>query len=142
MVTFSSEQIKEISEQLDCGFRALYHKKSGELIFVPDTDQYFDMDTDAWKEEFTKLKKNGSSYQEIYAMDSNDSFKVMGDFAQEVANEKLQQELLNALNRKKPFSQFKFIIDNSGVYRQQWFDFKNKRYLEWTKDQLSINRTE
>lgn len=51
MLPFSNEQIKEISEQLDCGFRALYHKKTGELMFVPNTDRYFDMDTSSWEEE-------------------------------------------------------------------------------------------
>lgn len=138
LLTFSSAQIKEISEQLDCGFRAFYHKQSGKLIFVPNTDQFFDMDTTAWKEELKKLKKNSSDYREVYAMDSKDSFKLMEDFAQEVTDGKLQQQLINALNRQKPFSQFKFIIDNSGEYRQSWFNFKNKRYIEWTEDQLKV----
>lgn len=38
MPTFTKEQLKEISEQLDSGFRAFYHKQTGDLIFVPDTD--------------------------------------------------------------------------------------------------------
>jgi len=39
--------------------------------------------------------------------------------------------LINALNRKKPFREFKFEIDNSNMYRQQWFDFKNAQLKEW-----------
>ena len=49
MLTFTKEQIKEITDQLDTGFRAFYHKVSGELIFVPDTDKYYGMETEAWQ---------------------------------------------------------------------------------------------
>jgi len=136
MLTFSTEQIKEISEQLECGFRAFYHKKSGELIFVPNTDRYFDMDTSSWKEELAKLDKNFMAYNEIHAMEASDSFKLMAEFAEQVSDEKLQDKLINALNRKHPFREFKFVIDNSGEYRNNWFEFKNKSYFMWTEDQL------
>jgi Uncharacterised protein family (UPF0158) len=136
MLSFSSEQIKEISEQLDCGFRAFYHKQTGELMFVPNTNRYFDMDTSAWEEELDKLEENFLDYQEIYAMEASDSFKVMADFTEQRTDERLQEKLINALNKKGPFRQFKFIIDNSGEHRQHWFDFKNKRYIEWVEDQL------
>ena len=112
MLTFSTEQIKEISEQLDCGFRAFYHKQSGELIFVPNTDRYFDMDTSAWKKELAKLDKNFLAYHEIYAMEASDSFKVMADFSEQLSNDKLQKTLLKELTRKKPFRELKFVIDN------------------------------
>jgi hypothetical protein len=48
----------------------------------------------------------------------------------------LQEKLFNALNRKHPFREFKFVIDNSGEYRNAWFDFKNKQYFEWVENQL------
>lgn len=41
------------------------------------------------------------------------------------------------LNRSKPFSNFKWIIDNSGDYRQKWFDFKNQKYIEWVEEKIS-----
>lgn len=49
----------------------------------------------------------------------------------------LQEKLINALNRSKPFSNFKWIIDNSGDYRQKWFDFKNQKYIEWVEEKIS-----
>ncbi len=136
MLPFSNKQIKEISEELDSGLRAFYHKHTGELIFVPNTDKYFDIDMDAWKGEFDKLEKGNLNYQEIYAMQANDSFKIMADFTEQLTDEKLQEKLINALSKKGPFRQFKFVINNSGEYRERWFDFKNKRYIEWTEGQL------
>jgi hypothetical protein len=138
MLSFSNQQIKEISEQLDCGFRAFYHKQTGELMFVPNTDRYFDMDASAWKEELDKLEENFLDYQEIYSMEASDSFKVMADFTEQMTDAGLQEKLINALNKKGPFRHFKFIIDNSGEHRQRWFDFKNERYIRWTEDQLKI----
>jgi len=138
MLTFTKKQIKEISEQLDCGFRAFYHKQTGDLIFVPDTNRYINMDTDAWQDELDKLDENFLDYREIDAMEASDSFRVMADFAEQLPYSKLRDKLLNALNKTKPFREFKFVIDNSGEERQSWFDFKNKRYIEWTEEQLKI----
>ncbi len=140
MLTFTKEQIKEIAEQLDCGFRAFYHKQNGELIFVPNMEKHYDMDKTAWKEEFTKLRKK-SAFQEIEAMESNDSFSVMEDFATQVNGIKLQEELFNALNRKHPFREFKFVIDNAGEYRNTWFNFKNKTYQEWVQNQIDLQNS-
>ncbi len=138
MLTFTNEQIKEISEQLDCGFNAFYHKQTGELFFVPDTNQHYGMDLYAWQDELDKLDENFLDYHKISPMEASDSFRVMSDFAEQLTDKKLQDELVSALNRKKPFREFKFVIDNSGAYRQSWFDFKNKRYIEWTEAQLKI----
>ena len=138
MLTFSKEQIKEISEQLDCGFRAFYHKQSGDLIFVPDTDQHIGMETDAWQDDLDKLDDNPSKYQEISAMENKASFQMMADFAEEVPDTYLRNKLIEALHSNKPFRAFKLMIDNSPV-RQNWFAFKNKRYLEWTEEQLKIH---
>ena len=138
MPTFTKEQVKEISEQLDYGFRAFYHKQTGDLIFVPNTDEYFDEDTNAWQDDLDKLDKNPSEYEEIEAMEASDSFRVMADFVEQLTDTNLKGKLITALSRKKPFSNFKFLIDNAGGQRQSWFDFKNKRYIDWVEEQIEI----
>jgi Uncharacterised protein family (UPF0158) len=143
MLTFTKEQIKEISEQLDVGFRAFYHKETGDLIFLPNNSVYNDIDMDAWQDELDKLDENFLDYHEIKAMETSDSFQVMADFAEQLNDIKLQNKLINALNKNKPFREFKFVIDYAGEQRQNWFDFKNKRYIEWTEKQLKmLNRTD
>jgi Uncharacterised protein family (UPF0158) len=138
MLTFTKEQINEIAEELDCGFRAFYHKENGELIFVPNTDKYPDMDTDAWDDEFNKLDENYLDYREIEEMQSKDSFSVMENFAEKINNLKLQQKLFDALNKKHPFREFNYVIDNSGDYRDTWFNFKKKQYIEWVENQINL----
>ncbi len=93
---------------------AIFHKQNGELIFVPNEGKFDIMGTDAWQEEQDKLDSNFSDHKEVYAMDSNESFKMMADFAEQINDLELQQELIHELDRKKPFREFKFVIDSSG----------------------------
>ena len=56
-------------------------------------------------------------------LESHESFKIMEGFAEKMMDEKFQQKLIDALNRKRPFANFKWLIDNSD-YRQDWFDYR------------------
>ena len=60
-------------------------------------------------------------------MESHDSIKIMENFVDEVNDIMLQEKLINALNRKKPFANFKYLIEDSD-YRQQWFEFRQAQY--------------
>jgi len=134
MKSLTKEQIKEIAEQLDCGFRCFWHKKNGEFVFVPDTLKYPDMDIDAWADEMEKLDHNYGDYREIAQLESSDSFEIMADFVETLSDSnRLKDKLIDALNKRKPFREFKFVIDHSGEFRQKWFDFKNMRMQEWVK---------
>jgi len=83
-----------------------------------------------------KLDENCGDYFEFGKMTSHESFEIMTDFAEAVKNKKLQDRLYKALHKSKPFRNFKWEIDNSGEYRQKWFDFKNQRLIEFVKTQI------
>jgi len=137
MESLTKEQIKEIAEQLDCGFRCFWNKKNGEFVFVPDTLRYPDMDIDTWTDEMEKLDNNFGDYREIAQLESSDSFEIMYEFVETLSDSnRLKDKLTDALNKKKPFREFKFVIENSGGYRQKWFDFKNLRMEEWVKERF------
>ena len=36
----------------------------------------------------------------------------------------------------KPFKHFKEIIDNSGDFRDEWFAYRESKYIEFVKEQL------
>ena len=111
----STENIKKIAKQLDCGSRAFIDNTTGQLLFVPGQNNFTD---------FYKIDKWTSS----------EAFEIMSGFADQVSDNKLQSRLFDALRKKKTFREFKFVIDNSGDFRQQWFDFKNK----WQQDFVAI----
>jgi hypothetical protein len=47
MPELTQEQIKEIAEQLDCGFKCYWNRKNNELIFIPDELKHIGMDLEA-----------------------------------------------------------------------------------------------
>ena len=71
-------------------------------------------------------------------MAPHESIKIMADFMENIDNVRLQDRLINALNKSKQFRSFKWEIDNSGVYRQEWFAFKKTRYIEHVKRQIEL----
>ena len=141
MIKLSEKQIKEIAENLDCGFICYYNKRTGEVKNMLDMDNW-DGNDDLWEEDQKELEENSSDYIEFVGLSSTESFRVMEDFAENVDNTKLRNSLINALNRRKPFANFNSQIDDSGDYREEWFDFKNARYIEHVKDQLERYNSE
>lgn len=136
MIKLTKDQIKEVAEQLDCGFKCYVNKETGTIQSVINFDKWLGGDEDPWAEVTKELEENWDKYIEVDGMESKDSFNVMADFAENVDSVELRESLIKALNRKHPFQNFKWVIDNSGPYRQKWFDFKNQRYIEWVEDQL------
>lgn len=136
----TENQIEEIADKLDCGMRCFYNLKTGEIKTILNFDSWIGADEEPWEEDSKEIDENWGDYFEFDGFESHDSFRIMADFAEKVDDTRLQDKLINALNRPKPFQNFKWQIDNSGVYRQQWFDFKKMRYIEWIKEQIDLNR--
>jgi hypothetical protein len=136
----TDEQINELAGNLDIGLKCYVHKKTKAILTIPDELDEFNNDTDLWDDVIKELKKNSRSYVEIEKMGGRESFQVMEEFVQTVDDIQQREIFERALSRPKPFSNFKFDIDNSGPYRQQWFDFKNLKMVEWVKAQLSSKK--
>lgn len=134
----TEEQIKDIAEELDCGMRCFYNLKTGEIKTILNFDNWLGADEEPWEDEIKEIEENWMDLFEFEEMDSRESFSVMADFAESIENAQLREKLINALNRPKPYRNFKWVIDNSGEYRQQWFDYKKSRYIEWVKDQIEL----
>ena len=141
MTNKTTDIVKEIAEQLDCGFRAFIHKTTGQLLFVPDNNNYPDIDLDSWDEELEQLENNFTDYYEIDKWTSSEAFETMSEFADQLTDKNLQSRLFDALRKNKPFKEFKLVIDNSGDFRQQWFDFKNKWQEDFVARQLNRLKT-
>lgn len=137
MTKLTREQIKEIAEQLDCGFSCYCNIKTNALLYVPHIENNLNTDLDAWAEDLEKIKKERRNYKTIDPPKSSDTFELMLRFIKTLPEDsKLRSILTQALAKRKPFQEFKFAIDNSGDYRQQWFDFKNEMLVEWVKSEL------
>ena len=95
-----------------------------------EEDDEFEIDDVAksLKEDLNKIEGWESSIV-INPLEPHESFKIMQSFIDKTIPEgNIQEKLIGALNRKRPFANFRNLIDNSD-YLQDWCDFK-QNYLE------------
>ena len=104
-----------------------------------DEDFDFELKTGVSKDEMDIFKHNDwENSLKFEPLESSESFRIMEYFTSQLKNIPLQNKLINALNNRKPFANFKFHIDNSGEFRQQWFNVKQKQLEKHVKTLLEI----
>jgi hypothetical protein len=89
-----------------------------------------------WQDVSEEIDSNFDKYIAFDKLPTREYFQIMADFIDKVVDKKVQDRLINALNKSKPFRNFKYEIDNSGEYRQKWFDFKEQEYCKWIETQI------
>ena len=140
-MNYSDKTIKEIADLIDCGHLCFLNKKNENIEYHPkEIDLFFD-EENPWQDVIDKIENNKNEYIRIEQMDSNQSFRVMEYFIEKIESEQLRKKLVIALNRPKPFRNFKYLIDNSD-YRQNWFDYKFDQNILWVKEQISEEENE
>ena len=123
------ELVKSIAEDNDCGFICFINPATGEKeeampSWLEDPDFLESSTGEKWEEIYTF--ENWDHIIEIEPPESYESFKIMEDFTEFRVTGKVQQRLVNALSRPKPFGNFKNLVEQS-EYRQEWFDYKQER---------------
>jgi ribosomal protein L11 methylase PrmA len=133
--------IKEIAQELDCGFDCYYNSKTNEIVTIPNFSHIADEDDfkEAFRADLEKVKKHQPDFIKIEVLQSFESFKLMELFVEQLTDKKLQSELENVLANKKPFQNFKNKIDNSD-FRQDWFDFKKNELEKRVETELNSGK--
>ncbi len=137
----TEEQIIEIADNRDFGMRSFFNIQTGELRALPDfSDPY--AEPEMWEEDIDAIENDIDNYYEFAKMPSHESFQIMAEFAETVTNKPLQIKLVNALQRPKPFKNFKWHIDNAGDEREQWFAFKRSWCVKSIREQIQKNEAD
>ena len=134
-INLTPKQIEHIADSLDSGMSCYYNLKTKKITEIPNFDNWMS-DEEPWQEDIDKIEENWGDYFKIEQMGSNSSFQVIVDFIDTVDNETLKENLIKSINKPKPFRNFKWEIDNSGEYRQKWFDFKKSQYISWVNSKI------
>jgi hypothetical protein len=127
----------------------------GEAMFMNDTRSFIDLETleveihaaeyyfeeNEMEDTAEEALNNPDKFFTIEHSTSSKAFEVMEAFVETVKDKKLCLQLVAALQRKKPFSNFKYIVDNSTL-REDWFKFKDEAYAEIAKEWLEENASE
>ena len=133
--------IKNIAQELDCGFDCYLNVKTNEVIAIPGISYISDLDDfeEAFEEDFTPMENNKTDFIKFDVLESFESFKIMELFVHQLTDQNLKAELGNILENKKPFQNFKNKIDQSH-FRQDWFDFKQKEIEKKVATELKISK--
>ncbi len=128
--------IHQIAEEIDSGMTCFINPKTLEMVIVPRDmldGGYFCGDTELFDKDLEKVDTEWERFTRVDPLGSREGFIIMEEFVDEIADdEAMANKLVNALNRPKPFRNFKNIVETS-EYRQKWFDFKHQA----TKEQVS-----
>jgi hypothetical protein len=87
-----------------------------------------------------KLKSDEKNYFEIERMLSKKSFAIMEAFTFSIDDPDIRNRLVEALEGKKPFANFKNRVHSlPEKYRNEWFAFKLEEDILWIRKQLELN---
>jgi hypothetical protein len=137
MVFITPEKIKEIAQELDCGMKCFYHIATGEIESYPDELKgYAGFEEEFWKDTIKKVTKNYKQYISFEGMESHESFRLMETFIDNIEDRKTRTYFEEAIQRRKPFQQFKACLQEYDGLQQQWYQFKNEELIKWVQGQL------
>jgi hypothetical protein len=131
--------IAEIADYIGSGINCYVNTDTFEMEWVPedmiDDPSEYEAMTGETIESLELKHHKWENYMLIEPLESFDSFKIMEGFVNQVPAEDLRMKLTDALNRKKPFANFKNLVDDS-AYRQDWFDYRQTRLEEIVYEML------
>jgi len=133
--------IKNIAQELDCGFDCYFNVKTEEIIAIPRISYLSDQGdfNEAFEKDFKKIENNKIDFIKFDVLESFESFKIMELFVKQLTDLNLKAELECVLANKKPFQNFKNKVDQSN-FRQNWFDFKQKEIEKKVEIELKTNK--
>ena len=137
MENSKSKIIKEIAENINCGFDCYFNSKTEKIVSIPNFSHISDEEEfkEAFKSDLQKISKNKSDYIKIEVLQNFDSFKIMERFVNQMPYIELKSDLEKVLQKKKPFQNFKYSIENSD-FRKLWFEFKQNELERIVKNKL------
>ncbi len=132
----SEEQIKTIIEDLEGGLRVFYNRENNEIKTAIKVEKNPFSPRELWDDDLFEIEVNYSKYIELRKMTSRDAFKVMEDFIAIISDEPIRERLELALILSKPFKNFKKVMEEVGVSKEEWFAFKERKYADFINAQI------
>jgi len=126
-------------------------KETGEIIIIDSMlynqwesgEEIKKADLPQWQQEdfetiIAALNDYGKRYEAIPSVDPGETNDIMRQFVGTVKNQKIADELYDTLHGPKSFRRFRAVLKSYDQVRNQYYDFKNKCYLEsleeWLED--------
>lgn len=137
MANYDKKIINEIAQELDCGNDCYFNPKTKEIIAIPNYSIISDeaLFEEVFGPDVEKVNEQEADFIKLEVLQSFESFKIMERFVEQIDDQLFKAKLENALHRRKPFRNFKYLIDDSD-FRQDWFDFKQNELEKRVENEL------
>lgn len=145
------ELVHTVAENIDCGLVCFINPETLEVEEIPkgmvdgfsDFSLNSELEEDEDEDEQKILHQDWETCITVEPRESNESFKIMEKFVDEVNDKNLKNKLINALNNRKPFANFKNIVESSD-HRKEWFAFKQRQLeiLVWEELEFQLEKFE
>lgn len=117
--------VHDITDSIGSGLVCFLNTDTMECVDFPqeildDLSLYDDEGKTEKEPDSINGRENTLRYEPL---EPGESFKIMERFTNQLTNKQLQNKLSRALHNRRPFANFKSIVDNSDQ-RQEWFAFK------------------
>ncbi|MFZ4724197.1 MAG: hypothetical protein ACOYMD_01985 [Paludibacter sp.] len=133
--------LKQIAQTIDGGCICYLNTDTLEMEdFAADLMDQLNEYDEGMEDEIPMKNSTWENCFEICPLESHESFGIMENFMFQLTDKKLQNVLSNALNRKKPFANFKRIVESS-TQRKAWFEFKDNELQKHVRTLLYLHLT-
>ncbi len=137
--TLNAEIIKGLVQDLEAGFAIYVNKDTGELKTILDHGDYYDLTgNDYWEKEMEEIENEWPNLAVVHPPASHESFEYMETFVNKVDEKGFRAELINTLNKRRPFATFKALVESS-KYREEWFLHRSSWHYNYLVTQLSYD---
>ena len=132
------EEVLEAIEMRTKDSNYFYHKKTGEIYYITDSELR-EAEGDIAMDEYPEWKQQSiktavdihstSDYIKLPKDDEIDDYEIMENFCYSIEDKELKKELLNTINGKGAFRRFKDKIYEYNL-ADDWYDYQDKNYRE------------
>ncbi|MBI5066001.1 hypothetical protein HZA97_07220 [Candidatus Woesearchaeota archaeon] len=126
------DEIKDALETASFEHHCFVDKSRHEIVFISECE-------DGYEKNLKKVE--GDDFIAIEPRMPDDDFKVMESFIYEIQNDNfaLAERFHKALERTKPFRNFKELLNLHPEFREKWFEHRDKQIKNETMNWLCIN---
>jgi hypothetical protein len=133
-----AQLVKQVAESIDCGKICHINPKTLKIEDIPKDLIHDIYEEEEEEEEELRFGLQFNKWENCITIEppeSHESFEIMEGFVNQIPNGPLKSRALYALQNRKPFANFKTLIENSQL-RASWLDFKKKKLEEYVWDNL------
>ena len=129
MIRIDLDQLITAREHRGDEMRSFIDLQTGEIVMWFDAEYCGEIEGAPDLEDL----EDNERYLEVESFESSISFSIMEGFVETLPEGRIRGEFVDALERSKPFRNFRRLLDDHLDIRDDWFKFQGSEQIYWCK---------